>query len=121
SGLPDPYVRNVAREKPAASDDSADPEAVARAVAEFERKRKAGAPLEAAFQELERDLDLADPTSANDEEEAPVPDFPGVVGAMIEEFLWETRGDGDPGLERLRSLGRHAADIGVFENLRGRD
>ncbi len=98
---------------------------VAAAVAEFDRKRREGAPLEQVFQDLERDLGLADPAIEPEDEDTPAPDFPGVVAAMIEEFLWdEQRDHGDPTAQRfesLRSLGRFAADIGVFENLSGRE
>jgi hypothetical protein len=55
----------------------------------------------------------------------PAPDFPGVVGALVEEFIWETSHDmGDEAAERygiLRMLGRFGSDIGVAENLTARD
>lgn len=97
---------------------------VARSLEEYDRKRREGAPLEASLRELERDLAIeldADP----DDEDALAPDFPGVVGAMVEEFLWETgREHGEEalrGLESLRSFARFAEPLGVFENLGPRD
>jgi hypothetical protein len=106
----------------------------ARALAEFEAKRKAGLPLEEVFDDLERQLaldevpdeDAEDVAEGGDPAEvSPAPDFPGVVSAMITEFLWETgrdsgavRADEMAGLE---SFGRFAHHIGVFENLSVRD
>ncbi len=101
------------------------PDDVAAAVAEFDRKRRAGAPLEVVFQDLERDLGLADGVEGSDEEDTPAPDFPGVVAAMIEEFLWDEGREHGPESTRrysgLRSLGKFTAGIGVFENLSGRE
>ncbi len=100
------------------------PTDVAAAIAEFDRKRKQGAPLELVFGELERDLGLADAAS-EDDEDTPAPDFPGVVAAMVEEFLWDEQRENGPEAARrfagLRGLGRFAEGIGVFENLSGRE
>ena len=97
---------------------------VARSLAEFDRKRSAGAPLEQSLRELERDLALEGALEA-DEDEALAPDFPGVVGAMVEEFLWELSREGGEGavrgLESLRAFARFAEPLGVFENLGTRD
>jgi hypothetical protein len=98
----------------------------ARALAEFEAKRKAGLPLEQIFSDLEKELALEDGSDVADAEEvSPAPDFPGVVGAMITEFLWETEREAGPErvleLRPLESFGRYAHDIGVFENLSTRD
>lgn len=97
---------------------------VATAVAEFERKRREGAPLDQVFLELERDLDLDDDDELEDdpdEADATVPDFPGVVDAMVEEFLWdEERVNGEASARRfqaLRGLGRSAAEVSLFEDL----
>jgi hypothetical protein len=91
---------------------------VERSIAEFDRKRQSGVPLEQVFLELERDLALEE---GQDEEDSPAPDFPGVVGAMVEEFLWEQELEHGPEAARelglLRSFGRFASEIGVFENL----
>lgn len=95
---------------------------VQQAVAEFERRREQGVPLERAFDQLANELGLdAEP---GEEDLAPAPDFPGVVGAVIEEFLWESselRGEPRAELESVRSFGRFAAHVGVFENLTERD
>ncbi|MCY2961050.1 MAG: hypothetical protein NTY35_12875 [Planctomycetota bacterium] len=107
------------------ADSTANPHTdVARAVARFEERRRAGEPVAQLLDELERDLALGDgPSSETDGD--PIPDFPGVVGAMVEEFLWETAAhESQAAAERhanLRDLGRSAENVGVFENLRGRD
>jgi hypothetical protein len=97
---------------------------VASAVAAFDRRRNEGASLDETFRDLERDLGLADEPS-DEEEDTPAPDFPGVVGAIVEEFLWdEAREHGERSAERssiLRSLSRFAAGIGVFENLTAKE
>ncbi len=96
---------------------------VAAAVAAFDKGRAEGRDLEALFDELERELQLDEEGSGGDEDS--VPDFPGVVGAMIEEFVWDVgREQGEAAANDLRilsSLGDYARDIGVFENLRPRD
>jgi hypothetical protein len=100
------------------------PADVASAVAAFDRRRSAGASLDETFRDLERDLGLADEPS-EDEEDTPAPDFPGVVGAIVEEFLWEQQIEhGAETAERyaiLKSLGRFAAGIGLLENLSARE
>jgi hypothetical protein len=97
---------------------------VAEAVAAFDEKRKNGAPLDVVFAELEAELDVADDAGTEDDSDA-APDFPGVVAAMITEFLWETeREHGVTRARELRSIeafGRFAHQIGVFENLSARD
>ena len=95
----------------------------AEALAEFDRARAEGGDLEELFDQLEHDLGL---DAAGDESDLdPAPDFPGVVGAMVEEFLWDmTRERGEAGAEPLRCLrafARFAEPIGVFENLCARD
>jgi len=97
------------------------PRADARAaLAAFDRGRVEGKDLELLFRELERDLGLEDDPGADDEA-AGAPDFPGVVSAMVEEFLWDV--EREQGAERaralapLRKLGEYAHDIGVFEDL----
>lgn len=96
---------------------------IADAVAAFERKRKNGESLDRALLELEQALALG--SASEDEEETPAPDFPGVVGAMIEEFLWETAQQFGPDrareMECLRSFGQFASSVGVFENLSSED
>ena len=95
------------------------------AVEAFEAGRQAGQDLEGLFQALERDLGL-EGESEDDEQQTPAPDFPGVISAMVEEFLWEIREvRSDPDLcaryEILRALGRFGAGIGVFESLSAKD
>jgi hypothetical protein len=95
---------------------------IARVVADFEAKTRQGAPIEQLLSELEEKLALdLEPEG----EDSPAPDFPGVVGAMIEEFLWETGLESGAArvaeLDRVKSFGRFAKDIGVFENLSVRD
>ncbi len=97
---------------------------VKEAIAAFDRGRAAGVDLEQLFKELEQDLGLNDdedePASAESETSV-APDFPGVVGAMVDEYLWELeRESGPKQAERqrvLRELARWGEPIGVFENL----
>jgi hypothetical protein len=95
---------------------------VAAALAKFDEGRAAGADLEALFRELESDLGV---DASDDEDVGEAPDFPGVVGAMVEEFLWELereRGDAAAAASaELRLFGRYAEKIGVYENLGARD
>jgi hypothetical protein len=101
------------------------PANVAEAIAEYERKIKSGHDREGALRDLEQALSLAAGGHDDLEEDTPAPDFPGVVGAMIEEFLWESAQE--HGRERaddfacLRSFGRAANTVGVFENLSAED
>lgn len=106
----------------AAADASIQSASPREAVAEFDRDRAAGMDLEASLQALERKLGL----EAEDEPDpGSAPDFPGVVGAMVEELLWETRATRGPDqarpLEGLRLFAGYARGIGVFENLTARD
>ncbi|MBM3989053.1 MAG: hypothetical protein FJ294_13985 [Planctomycetes bacterium] len=96
------------------------------AIEAFDAGRRAGKDLETLFRELERDLELESETYDPDAiDGAPAPDFPGVVGAMIEEFLWElgrTRGEAQSReVSLVRAFGEFGADYGVFENLSGRE
>lgn len=100
---------------------------VATAVAEFDRKRRAGAPLDQAMRDLERDLDLEDSESSDELDDADenASDLPGVVGGLVEEFLWdEERVHGEVRALRyrsLRGLGRCADQVSVFESLGPRE
>ena len=102
------------------------------AVEAFARGRAAGNDLGSLFAELERGLGLepegitgdgipGDGGSDDPQERAPAPDFPGVVGALVEEFLWEVgRERGQAEAERHRGLSALAdfgARIGVAEGL----
>lgn len=96
---------------------------VRAAMAEFDADRARGLGVEESFAELERRLGLDD--LGDDEDDAPAPDFPGAVAAVVEEFLWERAASGEAESERasdlLRLLGRYGESVGVFENLGGRD
>ena len=98
-------------------------ECVASAIREFDKDRAAGIDIDASIQELERRLGIDGP--AEEEEGSSVPDFPGVVGAMVEEFLWETERESGESVRRaregLRIFGTYAKSVGVFENLASRD
>jgi hypothetical protein len=89
---------------------------------EFDRDRAAGLDLEASFSELEKRLGLH---PEKGEEDQGAPDFPGVVGAMVEEYLWETERDEGLDLRRaregLRVFGAYTERLGVFENLTARE
>ncbi len=94
----------------------------------FDQGREEGQDLEQLFDQLERDLGLEpEPRTASQlaSIEGEHPDFPGVVGAMVEEFLWEVEREEGPehsaGYACLRQLGTFGQDIGVFENLGTRD
>jgi hypothetical protein len=100
----------------------------AAALASFDRGRQAGRDLDELFVELERDLELDESGGLDEPEPAadePVPDFPGVVGAMVDEFLWELgREQGPEAVARCKGLAdfaRFGAAYGVFENLRAHD
>lgn len=99
-----------------------DMEDVRAALERFDEGRRSGRDLEALFSELEADLGLE---SSGGEDDDFAPDFPGVVGALVEEFIWDaSRVDGPTaaeGLASLRSLSEYAAPIGVFEELGARE
>lgn len=94
------------------------------AVEAFARGRRAGRDLDTLLSDLARDLGIEEDDDETDDGST-LPDFPGVVGAMIEEFLWETAHDhGQATAERfavLRNLGRFGENIGLFEALGPRD
>lgn len=93
------------------------------AMAAFDRGRAEGRDLEELFRELESDLGLDEDDADGPEDLAP--DFPGVVAAMVEEYLWElgnTRGaDAAQAQSVLRAFGAYGESIGVFENLTRRE
>jgi hypothetical protein len=91
---------------------------VAAAIKDFDRDRAAGLDVESSFLALESKLGLDDDDSDDDSE---APDFPGVVGAVVEEFLWETQAKEQKLHEGLRLFASYAHKIGVFENLGARD
>ncbi len=123
SGTPSPTASALASR--GGSPQAREPEEidVRAALAAFEQGREEGRDLEQLFSELERNLDL----DAGDEQdgEPQAPDFPGVVSAMVEEYLWDVereRGAADEQVQaHLRKFARFSASIGVFENLSRRD
>ncbi|MBL8859510.1 MAG: hypothetical protein JNL28_13460 [Planctomycetes bacterium] len=95
---------------------------VARALAQFEERRKSGAPLDQVFDQLEAELQVADVETDTDEDEV---ELGGVVEAVVAEFLWEVGETEGPerarALEKIQSFGRFAQHVSVFENLSERD
>ncbi len=95
---------------------------VAQAMAEFERDCASGRAVSDALADLERRLAL----DADEEDDVgSAPDFPGVVGAMVEEFLWEEESQfGTASIEGfavLHAFSTYAQHIGVFEELKRKD
>ena len=94
------------------------------AVEAFARGRERGEDAADLLRKLQEDLGIGEEAEEADADR-PAPDFPGVVGAMIDEMRWElaaTREGHDPAsLDVLEHLARFARPIGVFEELRGRD
>lgn len=95
---------------------------VARAIARFDADRARGVDVESSLRELEQRLGLDD---EEEPDEPDAPDFPGVVSAMIEEFLWEIELEAGSATsaryEGLRIFGGYTREIGVFENLGPRE
>ncbi len=83
-----------------------------RALENFDAGRARGENLEQLFDQLERELGFDGDEAEDDAETAP--DFPGVVGAMVEEFLWE-ESSREPAREFLAKLAEFARPVGVFE------
>lgn len=99
------------------SEGGADRPKIAEALAAFDAARAGGSDLDALFAQLESELGLDD---LDEEDPGDAPDFPGVLGAIVQEFLWElglVEGEGAAlahrGLMRLSAFGEQ---IGVFEN-----
>jgi hypothetical protein len=89
------------------------------ALAAFDRGRAEGQDVDALFRRLEADLGL----ELEDEEEDPgdAPDFPGVVGAMVEEYLWDGErqapNSSKEHAEFLRAFATLHQEIGLFDAL----
>ncbi len=115
--------------------DAASTDEVRAALDAFRAGRENGGDLHVLFDELADklgvDLPKDDPLGLDlpvlPDEAVPVPlidppqEFPGVVGALVEEFLWDVRREqgahvGER-MEGLRRLSDYATDIGTFENL----
>lgn len=115
---------------PAPADDAAGAsrEEIAAALEAFDKARSEGGDLEQLFGKLERDLDCSEDVESDS---GPAPDFPGVLSALVEEFLWESASQsGDEGAngetdaaeqeqraEVLRKLAAYGADLGLAEDL----
>ncbi len=116
------WTRLAEKERAPATDPSRGEADIARAIAEFDADRARGLDVEESFRELERRLGIDDD---EDDEDRDAPDFPGVVAAMIEEFLWETEqelgADEATRHEGLRIFGGYTGELGVFENLSPRE
>ncbi len=90
---------------------------VAGALEAFDRGRAQGRDLDVLFRQLEEELEL-DPEA--EEDPGLAPDFPGVLGAIVQEFLWEVglvEGERQALAHRgLMGLATYGEAIGVFEN-----
>jgi hypothetical protein len=107
-------------------EDGLDPHSALEA---FDRGRAEGRDLEQLFQQLEHDLGVLDEDDAGEEaketdeseDDAGAAEFPGLIGALVDEFLWEI--ELEQGIEEtrpsgvLRALGRYGRDLGVLEDL----
>ncbi len=116
--------RSKAEPEPESNAPRADSKVTRRAVEAFVEATDGGTDLEERFRELEQQLGFSEAPGEEADGGDPVPDFPGVVGAMVEEFLWDHERQNGPdrqGLHRLRELSDYAGAIGVFENLSARD
>ena len=95
------------------------------AVEAFARGRARGEDAATLLQKLEEDLGIAGDGPDEEGTDAPAPDFPGVVGAMVDEMRWEMSATRDgfdvETLTPLKHLAAFARPIGVFEELKGRD
>ena len=89
------------------------------ALAQFDRGRAAGNDLEQLFNTLEGDLGVDAGETENLSIDGEAAGFPGVVGAIVDEFLWDMeRVHGEAEARRctpLRLLARYAEKIDVFE------
>jgi hypothetical protein len=94
------------------------PEQVRRALENYDRGRAAGEGLEQLFAAIEGELGLDDD---EDQDAELAPDFPGVVGALLEEYRWERAHEGRPvqAAEQLllTGLGHYTRHIGLLEEL----
>ena len=107
------------------ADDDLDEEQRAAALAAFTQGSARGADPAQLLEALQSELGIDPDEPSPGETEEPAPDFPGVVGAMLEEMKWELNAtEPDTDLEAfapLDHLAEFAKPIGVFEELKGRD
>ena len=104
-------------------------EARVRAIEEFAQNRAAGrdalAELAALRDALGLDEDDGEQGENDEGGDSPAPDFPGVVGALVHEFVWETGVTHGEAAARelapLAHLASYAAPIGLLEELGGRE
>jgi hypothetical protein len=71
------------------------------ALARFDKGRDEGQDMDKLFQELEHELGIIDADEGEDSSR--VPDFPGVLGALMQEFLWDQSRIADASLESQAS------------------
>tara|TARA_R110002072_G_scaffold19443_19_gene72069 strand:+ start:794 stop:2425 length:1632 start_codon:yes stop_codon:yes gene_type:complete len=106
----------LAREGKVLGDAPRDPRA---ALAAFDQGRAAGRDLEALISDLEHDLGLS-AAPGDEEPDTPAPDFPGVVGALVQEFVWDIGREDPQAAERyasLQHLSKFGAALGVVDEL----
>ena len=91
---------------------------VAGALEEFDAGRAEGKDLDQLFRDLERSLGIED---GGEESTEPTPDFPGIVGALVEEYLWELGFEDEAAASSrrplLESLAGDFAHFGAIEQL----
>lgn len=100
-------------------------EDVAAALEAFDKGRSEGADLEQLFTQLEQDLDCGAGAEGSEPDSEIAPDFPGVLSAVVEEFLWDVTREGEPTTEDeakqraewLREFAKYGAAVGLLEDL----
>ncbi len=95
----------------------------AEAMARFDTGREAGKDIDELFKRLEHELGIIG--EEEDEEPTRVPDFPGVLGALMQEFLWDTSRAQEVTLEEqatahksLELFIQYGSFLGLAEELR---
>lgn len=117
--------KHATPEPPSEDGPGASREDVAAALEAFDKARSEGADLEQLFTQLEQDLDCGAEAEAAEPDAETAPDFPGVLSAVVEEFLWDVTRDGEPTsvaeADRravwLRALAQYGAAVGLLEDL----
>ncbi|MHC4378482.1 MAG: hypothetical protein ACYS26_17915, partial [Planctomycetota bacterium] len=116
---------HAAPEAPSEDGPGTSREDVAAALEAFDKGRSEGADLEQLFSQLEQDLDCGAEAAAPEPDAEIAPDFPGVLSAVVEEFLWDVTREGEPTTEVeadqraawLRDLAQYGAAVGLLEDL----